>query len=847
MRLCRIALCIATASLASAPSYAADYFVSASGSDANAGTSAAAPWRSLTRVNQATFKAGDRILLAAGQTFSGTLQIGADDGGTAAAPIVVSSYGTGRATIAAGNATAVSAYNTVAVTIANIVAVGSGALSNGGSGVEVFTDLGGNVSLGPIRIDNVDVSGFGQRGISVGSWNGATGYHDVAITGVAAHDNGLAGIATFAAARNVHRNVYVGYSSAYGNTGVPGWSTNSGNGIVLGDVAGATIERCLAHDNGRLSATPEGPVGIWTYDSTGVVIQSNESYANQTASAGDGDGFDLDQNVSNSVMQYNYSHGNAGAGFLLSQGAATDTHTGNVVRYNISQNDGRTNAYGGVHVWGRVKNAEIYNNTVFMSAAPGHPRALLVVSWGVPTSVASNVHVRDNIFVTAGGAPLAETDAVQASSPGLLLQGNAWFAADGAWSAVWAGASYASLSAFRSATGQERVNGVAVGSAANPLLTGAGTAPTVGDPTRLESLAAYRLQSGSPAIDAALDLASFGVAAGSRDFFGASVPQGGRFDIGAGEAPAGGSGAGPSPFGGAAAVVPGTIEAENFDEGGEGVAYHDDSAGNSGGAYRTTGVDIEAASGGGYDVGWIAPGEWLLYTVNVATAGTYTCTARVAASGQGGTFHLELDGQQVSPPLTIPSTGGWQAWRTISTAVALPAGVHRLRIVMDTTGAIAVGNIDRLTFTLGGLPAIPGTVNAADFDDGGEGVSWHDTTAGNSGGAYRTTNVDIEAASGGGYDVGWIAPTEWMNYTVNVAAAGQYVVRIMVASPTGGGALHIGFNGPSNVWVRLPVPATGGWQNWTTISTVVTLGAGRQQITLYFDTGGFNVRSIDVR
>ena len=77
--------------------------------------------------------------------------------------------------------------------------------------------------------------------------------------------------------------------------------------------------------------------------------------------------------------------------------------------------------------------------------------------------------------------------------------------------------------------------------------------------------------------------------------------------------------------------MPGRIEAENFDNGGEGVAYHDTTPGNSGGAYRNTDVDLEVSSDGGYDVGWTAAGEWLNYTVSVASSGSYTVGLRVAS------------------------------------------------------------------------------------------------------------------------------------------------------------------------------------------------------------------------
>jgi hypothetical protein len=156
---------------------------------------------------------------------------------------------------------------------------------------------------------------------------------------------------------------------------------------------------------------------------------------------------------------------------------------------------------------------------------------------------------------------------------------------------------------------------------------------------------------------------------------------------------------GSTPFSGTPMTVPGTIEAEQFDNGGEGVAYHDLSAGNAGGQYRANDVDIEATTdvNGGYDVGWISAGEWLNYTINVTTAGTYTLDARVASSGAGGTFHIEINGVALTGALTIPNTGGWQAWTSVSTPIQLTAGTKVLRLVFDTAGAGgAVGNVNYL-------------------------------------------------------------------------------------------------------------------------------------------------------
>ena len=147
-------------------------------------------------------------------------------------------------------------------------------------------------------------------------------------------------------------------------------------------------------------------------------------------------------------------------------------------------------------------------------------------------------------------------------------------------------------------------------------------------------------------------------------------------------------------------MVPGTIEAENYDDGGAGVAYVDLTNGNSGGWYRIGDVDIEQVDGSAtdYNIGWMSAGEWLQYTINVGAAGSYRLEARVASTGRGGTFHIEVDGIVKTGPLSVPDTGGWQQWQTVEcAAVTLAAGVQRLRVVLDTNGSSgSVGNLNYL-------------------------------------------------------------------------------------------------------------------------------------------------------
>ena len=157
-----------------------------------------------------------------------------------------------------------------------------------------------------------------------------------------------------------------------------------------------------------------------------------------------------------------------------------------------------------------------------------------------------------------------------------------------------------------------------------------------------------------------------------------------------------------TPYSGSQSPIPGIIQAENFDNGGQGVAYYDTTPGNSGGAYRNTDVDIETCSdtGGGYDVCYVEPGEWLNYTVNVASTGMYQLSLRVASSGQGGTFNVDFGGINQTGTLTIPNTGGWQVWQTITANVHLTAGEQIMQVDWDSNGPSGyVGNLNWLQLT----------------------------------------------------------------------------------------------------------------------------------------------------
>jgi endonuclease/exonuclease/phosphatase family metal-dependent hydrolase len=302
----------------------------------------------------------------------------------------------------------------------------------------------------------------------------------------------------------------------------------------------------------------------------------------------------------------------------------------------------------------------------------------------------------------------------------------------------------------------------------------------------------------------------------------------------------------PPPPGNPAKPLPGTIQAEDFDNGGNGSAYLDTSSGNAGGQYRTTDVDIEACSEGGYNVGWIAAGEWLNYTVNVAAAATYNAEFRVASVG-GGSFRVMMNGNDVSGTINVPSTGGWQTWTTVRKSVTVAAGVQSLRLAFDT------GNINVQAFLLAsgtgeinppangpfrGTPwELPGTVQAEDFDLGGSGLGYQDNSPGNAGGAYRTTDVDVEATPNGGYTVAYTHAGEWLRYTVNVTAAGNYRLIARVASSGTGGTFHVEVNGVNRTGA-MQIPNTGSWTAYQDVVANVALEAGIQPMRIVFNTNG---------
>jgi hypothetical protein len=141
-------------------------------------------------------------------------------------------------------------------------------------------------------------------------------------------------------------------------------------------------------------------------------------------------------------------------------------------------------------------------------------------------------------------------------------------------------------------------------------------------------------------------------------------------------------------------LIPGKIEIENFDNGGQGNAYFDTDILNNGGEYRLTeSVDIQTTTdvGGGYNVGWTATGEWMEYLVNVQQSGNYAITLRAAAVNAAN-VHIEMDGIQIGNSFSIPITPTYQTFEDVVITGTLVQGMHILR-VYEETGGINLNNI----------------------------------------------------------------------------------------------------------------------------------------------------------
>jgi hypothetical protein len=416
--------------------HATTYYVNNQGRDKNPGTSQSKPWKTIDRVNQQDLNPGDRVLFLGGQTFPGSLQLQSRDTGTLANPLIFSSYGTGTATINSGTAEGVFGYNVNGIAVSNLNFIGGG--GNATDGVSFYADVTSGAE--GLTISQVNVSKYGKIGVKIGTWGTLSGYRHIHLSASALHHNGENGLSLYAQYPNINQDILLDHLTI---------SYNNRHGIAIGNATNCAVDSCELFENGLSTDTTAGPVAILAYDSTQVMLQHNTAYRTHTMGT-DGDGLDFGQNVSFSTMQYNTSHDNDGAGYLLDHGPASGSNTGNIIQNNTSTNDCRKLAYGAIQAWGRVTNATIRANTITTTANPTRSNAgITVANWSIPTNCMSVLTITNNTIATTTvplvnvtaqqlscGSGLSFTQNIWQGSPELILWGNQTFSSVVAWTAA---------------------------------------------------------------------------------------------------------------------------------------------------------------------------------------------------------------------------------------------------------------------------------------------------------------------------------------------------------------------------------------------------------------------------
>lgn len=253
----------------------------------------------------------------------------------------------------------------------------------------------------------------------------------------------------------------------------------------------------------------------------------------------------------------------------------------------------------------------------------------------------------------------------------------------------------------------------------------------------------------------------------------------------------------------AGTTIPGKIEAESFSS--------------------MTGVQTETTSdiGAGQNVGFIDTGDWMDYTVTVSAAGTYTANFRVASPYANQQLLLKNAAGTILATVSIPQTGAYQAWSTVSVPVTLPAGNQTLRIYSGN-GGWNINWFDFSTPVVSVGAAIPGKIEAENY-----------TTMS---GVLAETTSDV----GGGKNVGFIDTGDWMDYLTTVSTAGTYTMNIRIATPYSSQQLQVK-NAGGTVLATVIIPMTGAYQAWTTVSATVTLPAGTQTLRISSLVGSWNI------
>lgn len=391
------------------------YYIDAgSGNDNNDGLSETSAWKTFAKVNITTFSEGDKILLKAGGSWSSQLHpLGS---GTKENPILITSYGVGNKPLLDGKGMAgpVVFLKNQSHWVIDGLKITNAAPQRDNTyrwGILIENHDGG--SLSDIKILNNTIhhitgsfrwaDGFigphlnGGIGFNVTGTTGTDKFDGILIEGNTVSHSGRTGIV-------VWDNVWNGANLATTDVKI---SKNTvefidSDGILTYGCNGALLEYNVANTCGNFAEAGQfnGSCAIWSTRGRDCISQFNEAYNTKALlDNADGQGFDIDLDATNFIVQYNYSHDNAG-GFLLIIDAKNDPSvkngtTGAIVRYNISQNDGARiiNFAGGI-----AANSAIYNNTFYIGK--GLSTNIIDHSWDL--DMTPPYYIKNNLIYNLG-------------------------------------------------------------------------------------------------------------------------------------------------------------------------------------------------------------------------------------------------------------------------------------------------------------------------------------------------------------------------------------------------------------------------------------------------------------
>ncbi len=549
------------------------YYVSPEGSDSNDGRSPARPWKTLAKVNAATFKPGDTIRFEGGNTFDSdeliySSSLFVSNSGTIDSPIVYTSYGGERATINA-DSVGIMCSGKEYVEIRSINVSGNfnpfdqrDAVAFNNIGLW-FINHNSNRKLKGIKIDSCGFTGLQSNAINITAYNENSpqvgGYEGVEITNCRIDSIGHIGIIMNWSASYLHsfsdypltnitiRNCEISRVTGLFNKFIPGTKrhdTYTGNGIFISHADSLMIERNTVYScggSGFDTIIGSGPSGIEAAASMNVTCQYNEIYDIKASTGSDGHGMHFGDGVQYSIMQYNYSHDNDGPGFSFH--CYGNSHplpnSNNTLRYNISTRNGRNSVYNACEILVSSFNPKttsdisIYNNTIYGVRQNSIEMSVIEVERS-----ATNISFRNNIIISDDAKIFLVNIHPLQNPTGVILQNNLYWSTKDSYIFREGQDTFYTYESWQAGSSgavvREKLAGKNSGIVGNPNVRLPSEALKVNNAYSLSTISDFRLEANSIASNTGLQLNKlFGIDPGTTDFFGNSLFGMEKFSIGA--------------------------------------------------------------------------------------------------------------------------------------------------------------------------------------------------------------------------------------------------------------------------------------------------------------------------